>query len=387
MDNNSITVLLIGMKPEVEATLATALGHQTVRGVPSAAAARALLHGTRAPVVVARLDEGGDMLTLVRELSAKNVSVVAVGARKEPDLILAAMRAGAREFFDPSEVQPLERAVQGLLAAAGTLRFGKITAVIPAKGGMGATTLATNLAGAFACHEKRVCLVDLDLELGDVLSFLDVRGTYALADIAANVRRLDRELLDQSMPRHDSGIWVASQTDKMAEAEGLDADKVVNVIRFLRTHYDHLILDGVQGFGDLALAGLDLADHIVLVVTQEVPAVRSAQRCAEIFARIGYAPSRITLVVNRFQKSSTITTSVIEETVKLPVAATIGNDFHTLSRAVNQGVLAVNGAAGSVVAKDIKNLAMLLAPPTAVAVRPSFLKRFLTFKAVAHGAQ
>jgi pilus assembly protein CpaE len=387
-DVENLAVLMVGMAREAEEGLSSALGqHQVIRSAGDAAAARNLLHAARPVVAIVRLDgtRPAEALELVRELSAKEIEVVTVGAQKDPEIILAAMRAGAREYLTDRELEPLERIVQHLLVTAGSLRFGRITAILPAKGGMGATTLATNLAGALHRQDKRVCLVDLDLELGDVLSFLDVRGSYSLADVAANTRRLDRNLLDQSLPRHASGVWVLSQAEKVDEGEGLDPEKVATVLRYLRPQYDHLILDGVHGFGDIVLAALDLADRIVLVVTQEVPAVRNAQRCAEILARLGYGPDRIMLVVNRFQRGSTITPQVIAETVKLPVSATVGNDFPSLSRAVNRGVLLWDEAPRSVVAKDVEALAVLMAPRAVEARRPSMLKRLFAPKGVVHG--
>lgn len=230
-------------------------------------------------------------------------------------------------------------------------------------------------------------MADSDLELGDVLSFLDMKATYSLSEIAANIRRLDRELLDQSVPCHPSGVFVVSQTEKVGNADGVDAEKVGSVIRFLRPHYDHLILDGVHGFGDIALTALDLADRIILLVTQEVPAVRDAQRCVEIFERLGYEHARIALVVNRYQKGSSITRTVIEETVGLEVSATIGNDFHSLTRAVNRGGLLWDEAPSSVVTKDIDSIAERLAPSNAEPPSPSLLKRLFSLKAVPHGAQ
>ena len=156
---------------------------------------------------------------------------------------------------------------------------------------MGATSLATHLAGALARVGRRVCLVDLDLELGDVLSFLDMQGGYSLADVAANVQRLDRELLDASVPRHASGVWVLSQAEKAGPGESIDPRKRHPVLRFLRQHYDELVVDGLRDFGDVSLAALDLADRILLVVTQEVPAVRNARRCVDIFRQLGYDPN------------------------------------------------------------------------------------------------
>jgi pilus assembly protein CpaE len=250
---------------------------------------------------------------------------------------------------------------------------------------MGATSLATHLAGALARQGRRVCLVDLDFELGDVLSFLDMKGTYTLADVAGNTHRLDRELLDASVPRHASGVWVLSQCDAVADGERLDPGAVAGVLRFLRRHYDHVVVDGLRDFGDLSFAALDVATRIALVVTQEVPAVRSAQRCAAYFGQLGYDSSRLLLLVNRYQKGSPITREVVEETVGLPVAATVANDFTGLSRAVNRGVLLWDEAPRSAVARDMEALAASIAPVRAAAAPASLFRKLFAPKAVIHG--
>jgi pilus assembly protein CpaE len=274
-----------------------------------------------------------------------------------------------------------------MLEASGVLRTGHVTAIFPAKGGMGATTVATHLAGALARLERRACLVDVDLELGDVLSFLDMRDTYSLADVVANVQRLDRELLDASVPRHPSGVWVVSQTERPGGADAIDPGGVTRVIRFLRQHYDDLVLDGIRDFGDTSLAALDLADRIVLLVTQEVPAVRDARRCVDIFRQLDYDLSRVLVVVNRHHRNSPITAQVIEETVGLPVVAVVGNDFQALSRAVNRGVLLWDEAPRSPVVRDVERLAELLAPTRAPQAKASFLGRLFSSRVKVHGAQ
>ena len=382
-------ILLVSVPPETEASLGAALGRpQAVHAVVDVAAARAALaNGKPAVAVIGLAQPGSDALELVRELAARGVAVVALAAHKDPDLILAAMRAGAREFLVSGEERQLERAVQGLLEASGAVRLGSITAVVPAKGGMGATVVATHLGGALHRAGKRVCLVDLDLELGDVLTFLDLAGSYTLADVAANMRRLDQDLLDSSIPRHKSGLWVLSQVEKLTESDRVGPETVVQVLRFLRHHHDHLVLDGLRDFGDVALAALDVADRILLVVTQEVPAVRNAQRKAELARQLGFDSARIALVVNRYQKSSPITRQVIEDTVKVPVVATVANDFQSLSRAVNQGVLVWQESRRSPVARDVEALAEHVAGARPRAAGSSFLKALLPSRVALHAAR
>jgi pilus assembly protein CpaE len=382
-------VLLVAVSPELESSLGAAIGRpQAVHAVVDVAAARAAVARGKPAVAVVGLGQPtfADGLELVRELSARGVAVVILGAAKDPDLILAAMRAGAREFLVAGEERQLERTVQGLLEASGAVRLGTVTAVMPAKGGMGATIVATHLGGALHRIGKRACVVDLDLELGDVLTFLDLPGSYTLADVAANVRRLDRDLLDASVPRHKSGLWVLSQSERIAETDRVGPETIAQVLRFLRHHYDHVVLDGLRDFGDVPLAALDVADRILLVVTQEVPAVRSAQRRAELLRQLGFDAARIQLVVNRFQRSSSITRQVIEDTVKVPVVATIGNDFHALMRAVNQGVLVWDESRRSAVARDFEALARELSGAPPAPAKSSLLKALLPARMATHGA-
>jgi pilus assembly protein CpaE len=377
--------------PEVETVMAAVIGQaQAIRSFTDWRSARDSLGKARPGVAVIGLPDhtGGEAYDLVRDLVGRGTPVVVMAGRKDPDLILAAMRAGAREFFVKGEEQQVARAVQGLLESSGDMRLASVTAVLPAKGGMGATVLATHLAGALHRRGHRVCVGDLDLELGDVLTFLDMNGSYSLADVAANARRLDRELLDASVPRHGSGVWVLSQSEKVADADRLGVEGTTQVLRFLRHHYDHLVLDGLRDFGDITLAALDIADRILLVVTQEIPAVRNAQRCAEILHQLGYDPKRISVVVNRHARAANITVQVIEETLKLPVQATVGNDFPRLSRAINRGVLLWEEAPRSPVARDVEALAELISvAPGEATPDASFLKRLFAPKAVLHGAR
>ena len=100
--------------------------------------------------------------------------------------------------------------------------------------------------------------------------------------------RLDRELLATSVTKHRSGINVLAQSSKVEEAEQIKAQDVAALLEFLRRNYDFVIVDGVRGFDELSLAALDGSQHVFLVLTQDVPAVRNGQRCLELFGRLQY---------------------------------------------------------------------------------------------------
>lgn len=311
----------------------------------------------------------------VARLSAAGTRVAVAGPAHDPELILRAMRAGAREYAVASEPKKLEQAIRSLVQPIPGATAGAVTAIFPAKGGMGATTLATNLAAALVQGGERVCLVDLDLQLGDVTAFLDVHGGYTVSDVIANMRRLDRGLLDASVAAHASGVRVLAQGERLEEAEQLDAAAIGRLFAFLRQHYAHVIVDGLRGFDELSLAALDACDRVALVVTQEVPAVRNAQRCVELFRKLGYPDEKLAVVVNRHLKGSSITAQVIADTLGLPVTASVGNDFGAASRAVHRGTTIREEAPRSPVVRDLDQLATALGRQEDAVEAPGLLRR------------
>ncbi len=376
------TILLKGLPADFEAPLGAILEELGLRRVNDPA--------QRPALAVVSLDRDVPLgVQLVQALASAGARVAVAAQSKEPDLILVAMRAGAREFVSSSDRGALEGAIRGLARPTLAASMGTVTAVFPAKGGMGATSLATHLAGFVAAREERVCLLDLDLELGDVLAVLDLPPSYSIADVVKNMRRLDRSLLDSSIARHRSGVAVLARGESIDDGSRVEPESVPKLLSFLRQHYASVLIDGLHGFGDLSLAALDASDRILLVVTQEVAAVRNAQRCLEIFHRLGYPDDKVKLVVNRFHKGSRITPDVVAETTGVPVAATVANDFALLSRAANHGNLLPDEAPRSALGRDIAALRPLLGGVVdSEPQRASLIRRWFAPRgAVIHGAQ
>ena len=358
---NKPTVLILGADAAAEAAIRGVLRSMAAVSGEVAPLDRALevWHTRPAHVALVIVTPPVDVgLRQVAALNAAGARVVVVGPSKDPDLILGAMRAGAREFVLDGDEAELRRAIAGQ-APAGGMGTGELITVFPTRGGVGATTVAVNLGGALQRKGSRTCLLDFDLYLGDVLSFLDLPGTYSISDVIANRARLDRELLETSVVRHASGLRVLAQSGKVEEAEGVRAADAVAVLDLLRQHYNHLVIDGISGFDELSLAVLDASQHIVMLLTQDVPSVRSTKRCLDLFRRLGYDDRKIKLVVNRFHRNSKITGEVISEAVGLPVAFTLANDFASAIEAINRGLMLDNVAPRSTLTRDIEALVPL----------------------------
>ncbi len=377
------TLLLVGVEPSVEEELRTALRGALITAFPDLAAADdARAVALQAAVAVVSVSSNRKALfRIVSPLAAAGAHVIVIGPDKDPDLILRAMREGAREFLTAGETAKLVNAVREQ-ARPPAASSGSVVAVFPAKGGVGATSIAANLAGVCARNGDRACLVDLDLAMGDALAFLDLAGGYAISDVIANMQRIDRGLLDASVLRHRSGVHVLAQTEKMQEAAGIDTASISRLIPFLRQHYDISILDGLRTLDDHAVAALDSCDQVLLVVTQEVPAVRRAQRCVSFLRQLGHDDARVRLIVNRYSKSAEVKTELIADTVGLPVSATIASDYAALIRSINRGSLLMEEAPKSPLTKDIEALRTVIGYRLEPEEKPSLLKRFFSPKVV-----
>jgi pilus assembly protein CpaE len=358
-------VILVGASDALEADLKMALRDVctlTPCNVPAELIAdeyRRLNPGAAIVVVSAQTPQ---RFGLIYNIVAASGVVIVVSPTKDPELILRSMRAGAREFVLESDHEELKLAVRSQAQVTEPVDGnGAVITIFGAKGGVGCTTIACNLAGSLQAAGARVCIIDLDFHLGDVLSFMDVAGNYSITDLLQNMSRLDRELLETSMMRHPTGVNVLAQSGKMEEAEQIKGTDIGNLLNFLRKHYNYVLLDGVKGFDEISLAALDGSQHVLMVLTQDVPAVRNGQRCLELFGRLGYDQTKVKLILNRYQKSSKITLEVVADTLKVPVSHAIANDFVSVIDAINRGLLLRDAAPRARLTQDIQGLTALVA--------------------------
>jgi pilus assembly protein CpaE len=313
------------------------------------------------------LDHDRDgMIALARAIPAQGVPSVIVSRDRDPDTILLAMRSGARDFaYLEGDENDIRRAVTALLAtptATAVTHRGTIVAVFGCKGGCGATTIATNLAGSLATADehRRVVIVDIDSQMGDVLTFLDLTPTYSWTDLLRNLPRLDDELVHRSLTAHASGLRVVAPGADVEEADRIDAAAVTQTLAFLRQHYDYIIVDGIRDFRETALAALDAADRVAVTMTQDVPSLKNASRCLAVFKRLGYGADKLRLVVNRFHKRDKLDRDTISDALGLRIDGTVANDYPVVLRSINEGVLLAQSAPHSDVTDDIRNLGAAL---------------------------
>ena len=234
---------------------------------------------------------------------------------------------------------------------------GAVLAVYSAKGGVGVSTIALNIAFQLAStrHETRVALADLVVGLGDIRMLLNLKSSYDINDLVARQERVDAEVL-LSLLTQRLGVWVLPSSDK-ADTVDLDSVSTTSIIAQLRAHFGITVLDCEHHLNDHTIAALDAADRIILVTQLTIPVLRAAQRTLQLFNRLGYPDEKVITVVNRLHSADTVSMEEATTVLQRPIELTLINDFAACSKAVTRGGPLVETARNSALASDYARLA------------------------------
>jgi len=280
------------------------------------------------------------------------------------ELISAVRRAGemARlERMKSSSSRAIPASMSSTLAPsmpAMPLSRGKVVAVYSPKGGAGCTTVAVNLALALHNDDTRAVIVDGNLQYGDVAIFFNEQGKNTIADLAPRADELEAEIVEGVLLKHGpSGIHILAAPTRLEQADKVSADQFTKVIDFLRRMYAYVVVDVSGHLNDIAIAAVDLSDAIVLLTTQDIPAIKNARLFLDILQTLGVSRDRIIFAMNRYDKRIPITPERVGENLKQEVAATIPLDERTAIPAVNRGVPFMMDNKSQPVARGIYSLA------------------------------
>lgn len=291
------------------------------------------------------------------------IAIISAAHNASRDLLLQSLRAGAREFLQlPVASQELGTVIDRVAEfceshVEAPKKKGRMIAVFSSKGGCGTSFMATNIA---ACAGAPTILVDLNLQAGDLPLFLGVNPKYSFADMAENRNRLDEELIKSFATPYSTNLSLLAAPREADSADEIEPEHVFDVLQRLRESYAYVVLDPQHTFDSITLAALDQADEILLVLTLDIPAIRSTQRALEIFDRLGYPRKKIRIVVNRWSKQIDLDLQQVEKFLGEPVIGFVPSDYQTAVSSINLGQPLVHSDGNSRIALEIKRIARIV---------------------------
>ena len=308
-----------------------------------------------------------DGITATETIRAQSphIQVVILSVQSDQNYMRRAMLAGARDFLTKppmgdelisaikraGEMAHVERekgAKQQMSMAAATgpggfggqqATRGKIVLVYSPKGGTGCTTIAVNLAIALNNEDTRSVLIDGNLQFGDIAIFVNEQGKNTIVDIAPRVDDLDGEIVDDILIKHEaSGIRILAAPQRPEMAEKVSPDQFVKVLQFMQKIYSYVVIDTSSILTEVILSAIDMSDVVVLITTQEIPAIKNSRLILDLLTTRGIGKERIVFAMNRYDRRFAITPERVGENLKHEIAVAIPLDEKTAINAVNRGV-------------------------------------------------
>lgn len=283
-----------------------------------------------------------DALDLLDRLPAPRPAIAVSGPQDDSQVILRAMKQGAKEFFPPD---PSREAIRELVdrmvlenrPALPSGRLAPVLAVMGAKGGVGATVVASQLAAALQATGGRVVIVDLNYPLGDVALHFDVRPTYTLAHVVKQGDELDATYLRGLLQGHRTGVQILAAPERVEEAELVRGVHVERVISILREEFTWVVLDVSRSWNEASVRALDLASDILLITSMDVPTLNHARQHLDLLRRLGHSDAKIHPIANRYSRRDAVTDKEFAQFLGRAPDAHLPNDYLSTVGSVNEG--------------------------------------------------
>ncbi len=314
----------------------------------------------------------------IRSLHNENPAVILMLVAEEvtADLLRKGMRAGVSDVIEaPLNEEKIEAAIEQFAHDVLSRKTptpaspepkhrseeGRIITIMSAKGGSGKTVLATNMALLLnRVPDKKVVLVDADLQFGDVCLVLQLEPRFTMVNAAHELYHLDAELIDSLLTEHPSGLKVLAAPLEPAFADDITTAGLMQMLDILKQSYDYIIVDTASMLDELILSLVEKSDDIMMLVDMDLPSVKNAKLALETLRLLKFSTSNVKLVLNRSNSKAKLDNKEIEGALKMPISASIPSDA-AVAASVNEGRPVVENDPKSKVARGFESAAELIA--------------------------
>jgi pilus assembly protein CpaE len=304
-------------------------------------------------------------------LNRPETTVIIMSVQKEQEYMKKAMHVGAREFlckpFTTEELtetiirayeMDIKRKEKVNLTKPHEKLNSKVITIYSSKGGVGKTTVASNLAVAIArLTRKRVALVDMDLQFGDIAIILNVSVKNTINDLIKDLGQTDSKQIDEYLVSHFSGVRVLPAPIKPEYAEYITSQHVEKIINLLKESYHYIIIDTSASFEETVLSVLDLSDEILFLSTLDLPTIKNVKTGMDVMDSLRYPQEKIKIVLNKASEQYGIKYKDFESVLKQQIWAYIPEDSQTVITSANKGFPFVMTRTETKVAKAVLGIA------------------------------
>ncbi|MEM9467532.1 MAG: P-loop NTPase [Actinomycetota bacterium] len=325
----------------------------------------------------------GSLNSVERMLSThREVGAILVAEELTTNLLQQALRAGVKDVLaspaDETQINEAITRVVGGLASSGPSagsggssesyfeddgEVGQVITVFSTKGGAGKSVIATNLGVALAERsDKPVCLIDADLQFGDIAVMLKLSPQHTIVDAVSSLDRLDASLMQNLLVTHEtSGLLILPAPLEPAFADQIGAAEMIQIIEVLRKFCSHVIVDTPAYFNDVVLGMIEISDEVLLVAGMDIPNIKNVKIGLQTLRLLNTPMEKLRLILNRANSKVKLDVTEVERTLQVSADILIPSDI-VVPQSVNRGVPVIQNSPRSGVSKALEELANLFAP-------------------------
>lgn len=298
---------------------------------------------TSNPIVIMDISEEFDGLEeIAGSLKLCTSKIIITSVNYSTNTIIKALRMGAKEFLPkPVLKEDLIRILSmfSSLTPEDETSQSKIITVYSNKGGIGKTTIAVNLASELAkVTGDKVALVDLNLQLGDISTFLNINPPFDVSYVIKRLINKEENIFIKGFEKYkDSSLYILSDPSYIEQSESITTQQITELFAALKKVFPYIVVDMSSNIDPISLKILDSSDWILFTTIVNIPAIRNAQRCLNLFRSRKYPADKVKIVINRHMENDEIKVEDIENTLGERVYWKIPNNYFTIMEAINKG--------------------------------------------------
>ncbi len=312
----------------------------------------------------------------------RELGAILVAEELTTNLLQQALRSGVKDVLaapvdDTQLTEAVSRVAAGLNSAPanpasdepifeGDGELAHVITVFSTKGGAGKSVIATNLGVTLAQRsDKPVCLIDADLQFGDIAVMLKLAPQHTIVDAVSSLDRLDVSLMQSLLVQHESsGLFILPAPLEPAFADQIGAPEMMQIVEVLRRFCSYVIVDTPAYFNDVVLGMIEVSDDVLLVAGMDIPNIKNVKIGLQTLRLLNTPMEKLRLILNRANSKVKLDVTEVERTLQVSADVLIPSDI-VVPQSVNRGVPVVQSSPRSGVAKSLEELASLFCPAPA----------------------